>query len=88
MPPQTPHGGNPAVYGQGCLPLADLPTVAQNSPLGTTFCLHDGTYKISSPVIVQSGDVFSEVYSDSSKPHVTTDTAHRIFDAMAPWAPG
>jgi hypothetical protein len=45
--------------------------------------VHDGTYKISNPVLVQSGDVFWGVYSDSSRPIVTTDTAPHVFDAGA-----
>lgn len=64
-------------------PSQSLPGVAKNTASGTTFCVHDGTYKIASPVIVQSGDVFLGVYSDSSRPVVTTDTARHIFDAGA-----
>ena len=75
------QGVGESCTGKDVFPSQNLPKVAQNSPPGTTFCIHDGTYKISTPVIVESNDTFAGVYSDSSKPHVTTDTAHHIFNA-------
>jgi hypothetical protein len=70
--------------GRDVFPSQSLPSVAKNTPSGTTFCIRDGTYNISSPVIVQSGDVFWGVNSDSTRPVVTTTTARHVFDA----APG
>jgi hypothetical protein len=67
--------------GKDVFPSQSLPSVANNTPSGTTFCIRDGTYNISSPVIVQSGDVFWGVYSDSTRPVVTTTTARHIFYA-------
>jgi hypothetical protein len=34
----------------------------------TTFCLHDGTYGIRTPIVPKSGDAFVGVYSDASRP--------------------
>ena len=79
--PEVAYGAGQSCSGKDIFPSQNLPRVAQSSPPGTTFCLHDGTYNIPSPVIVESNDTFAGVYSDSSKPHVTTDTAHHIFDA-------
>jgi hypothetical protein len=67
--------------GKDVHPSQNLANIARNSSAGTTFCIHDGTYKISSPVMVQSGDVFWGAYSDSTRPHVTTAKAHHVFDA-------
>jgi hypothetical protein len=75
------QGVGESCTGKDVFPSQNLPKVAQNSPPGTTFCIHDGTYKISTPVRVESNDTFAGVYSDSSKPHVTTDTAYHIFGA-------
>jgi hypothetical protein len=51
---------------------------------GTTFCITDGVYNISSPVTVKSGDTFIGVFTDGTPPIV--DGGHRtgvkwIFDA-------
>ena len=67
-------------------PSQSLPSVANSTPAGTTFCMHDGTYRISKPVLVQSGDNFVGIYSDGSRPVVTRNTdyrVHHIFDAGA-----
>jgi len=69
--------------GKDVFPSQNLPNIAMNTPSGTTYCIHDGTYNISSPIVVQSGDVFWGVYSDSTRPVVTTTTARHIFDAGA-----
>jgi hypothetical protein len=82
--PETPKAA--VACEKHVYPFQSLPGVANNTPSGTTFCIHDGTYKISSPIIVQSGDIFLGVYSDTSRPVVTTDTAsvvHHVFDAGA-----
>lgn len=70
-----------ACSGKQVHPSMNLSSVANKAPRGQTFCLHDGTYKVSSPVPVQSGDVFAGVYSDSTQPHITTSTAHEVFAA-------
>jgi hypothetical protein len=67
--------------GKDVYPSQNLTKVAQNASAGTTFCIHDGTYKISSPVVVQSGDAFVGLYGDGTRPAVTTTTAFHIFYA-------
>jgi hypothetical protein len=67
--------------GKHVYPSQNLTTVAGNSPSGTTFCIHDGTYNVSSAVIVQDNDKFIGLYDDSSRPSLVTTTAHYIFDA-------
>jgi hypothetical protein len=62
-------------------PSQSLRRVAQDAPSGMTFCVRDGTYKVSRSIIVQSGDVFMGVYSDTTRPSVTTDRAHHVFNA-------
>jgi hypothetical protein len=59
----------------------NLAQVAADSPAGTTFCLEQGTYDVSSPVRVQSNDKFIGVYSEMPRPKVITDTAPSVFDA-------
>lgn len=61
-------------------PSSDLSNVADSHRNGTTFCLQDGTYEISRAVKVQGHDKFIGVYQDGSRPEVTTDTAHHVFD--------
>jgi hypothetical protein len=58
----------------------NLTTVAGNSKAGTTFCIHDGTYHVSKPVLVQDKDRFIGLHNDSSRPVVTTSRAEVIFD--------
>ncbi len=59
----------------------DLAAVADNSPSGTTFCIHDGTYNVSKPIVVQDNDQFIGLYNDSTRPSLVTTNAHYIFDA-------
>lgn len=66
--------------GEQVQPSSDLSTVAENYPGGTTYCLQDGTFTVLRSVKVQSGDKFIGVYSDSSRPEVTTSIAHSVFD--------
>lgn len=65
----------PACNGVQVSPSQNLATIAANNPAGTTFCLADGTYILSSEVAVQSGDKFIGVYSDGSRPVVRSDGA-------------
>jgi hypothetical protein len=58
-----------------------LPDIVDNHPSGTTFCIHDGTHRVEDHISVQSGDTFAGVYSDATRPTVTTDSAHHVFDA-------
>jgi hypothetical protein len=53
--------------------------VAANSNPGTTFCIHDGTYKISKEIRAQNNDRFIGLYNDSTRPSVTTSQALNIF---------
>ena len=72
--------------GKHVYPSQSLTSVAQNSSAGTTFCLHDGTYSVSSPVRVEDNDRFIGLYSDGSRPAVTTTQAHQVFNTIgADW---
>jgi hypothetical protein len=68
--------------GKHIYPPQNLTNVAAGSPAGTTFCIHDGTYNISSAITVQDNDRFIGVYNDSSRPAVATTQAHYVFNAM------
>jgi hypothetical protein len=67
--------------GKQVYPSQNLASVAGNSPSGTTFCVHDGTYNVSTPVRVDDNDKFIGLYNDSTRPSLVTTTAHYIFDA-------
>lgn len=67
--------------GKNVYPSQDLASVAASSPDGTTFCIHDGTYSISSPVKVGNKDRFIGVYNDSTRPEVKTTKALQVFNA-------
>lgn len=68
--------------GKQVYPTQNLAGVAAGSSGGTTFCVHDGTYNISSPVDVQDRDRFIGVYSDTTRPAVVTSQAHHVFNAI------
>jgi hypothetical protein len=70
--------------GAGCVgvqisPGADLAQVAAARPAGTTFCIKDGAYNITSRIVAQDGDSFVGVYSDSSRPSISTTKADHII---------
>jgi hypothetical protein len=67
--------------GKHVYPTQNLTTVAANSPKGTTFCIHDGTYNISVPVRVEGTDRFIGLYNDSTRPAVVTSKAQQVFNA-------
>jgi hypothetical protein len=67
--------------GKQVYPTENLTQVAANSPKGTTFCIHDGTYNISVPVKVEGNDRFIGLYDDSSRPAVVTTKAQQVFNA-------
>jgi hypothetical protein len=62
-------------------PGEDLARVAAARAAGTTFCIRDGNYPVASKIVVQSTDIFKGIYSDGTRPSVTTTTAEQIFDA-------
>ena len=68
--------------GKHVYPSQNLAQVAKSSSAGTTFCVHDGTYNVSSPVEVQDRDRFIGIYSDSTRPAVVTSQAHYVFSAL------
>ena len=70
-----------ACSGKHIYSSQNLTSVAQNSPRGTTFCVHDGTYNISDPVRVDDGDRFIGLYNDSTRPVVATTRAQNLFEA-------
>jgi hypothetical protein len=59
----------------------NLAEVAAGAPAGTTFCLQQGTYNVSTPVKIQSHDRFVGVYASFPRPSVNTNTAQKVFDA-------
>ena len=72
--------------GEGCngvqvSPGDNLTRVAAARAPGTTYCIQDGNYPVTSNIVVEDGDTFSGVYSDGSRPNVTTTTAEKIFAA-------
>jgi hypothetical protein len=79
----SPHAATaqPACAGKDVYPSQNLANVANKTSPGTTFCVHDGTHKISNPILVQSNDVFVGIYSDGTRPLVTTTTAFHVFFA-------
>jgi len=63
-------------------PRNNLSEVAASEPPGTTFCIHDGNYSVSKRILLQSGDSFIGLYSDGSRPVISTDRAKEIFDGL------
>jgi hypothetical protein len=70
-----------ACSGKQVYPTQNLTNVAGSSSGGTTFCIHDGTYNISTPIQVQNNDKFIGLYNDSSRPQITTTKAKQLFAA-------
>jgi Right handed beta helix region len=66
--------------GRHVYPSQNLSGVVQNYDSGTTFCIHDGTYNVSRPVVVDDRDRFIGLYNDSSRPAVVTTEARYVFD--------
>lgn len=65
--------------GKQVSPSQNLSSVAAAAAAGTTFCVKDGTYTVSSPIVVEKGDKFIGVYTDRSRPVVRTTQAQHIF---------
>ena len=61
-------------------PGENLTNVAANCPGGTTFTIKDGSYKLSGPVNVNSGDTFKGVYFDGTRPAINANGAEKAFD--------
>jgi hypothetical protein len=59
----------------------NLAEVAAATSAGTTFCLAQGKYQVSSPVIVQSNDKFIGVYTSFPRPIVVTTKAQQVLKA-------
>jgi Right handed beta helix region len=60
---------------------ANLVSLAANSPSGTTFCIHQGTYSVTQPISVTDGDRFIGVYQSLPRPIVKTTSARMVFNA-------
>ena len=69
-------------YGVQVYPADDLTQAASAHAAGTTYCINDGNYSVASNIVVQDGDTFSGVYSDSTRPWVSTSTAGHIFHTL------
>jgi hypothetical protein len=80
-PEPTPTGHGADCQGVNVSPSENIVAVAANHPSGTTFCVQDGSHPITQPVLVQSGDRFIGVYSDTTRPNIHTTTSPYIFDA-------
>jgi len=68
-------------YGVQISPGDDLTQVASAHAAGTTYCVRDGEYPVTSRIVVQSNDVFKGIYSDATRPRVSTATAQEVFSA-------
>lgn len=68
--------------GKNVYPGQNLASIAASAPAGTTFCIKDGEYSVTSNIVVQDGDAFVGVYSDSTRPTVSTTTAQHIFHTV------
>jgi hypothetical protein len=66
--------------GKHIYPPQNLTLIAENSPAGTIFCIHDGTYNVSSPVRAQNNDKYIGLYNDSTRPEVVTSQAKQLFN--------
>jgi hypothetical protein len=64
-------------------PGDDLAAVAEGCGPGSTFYVNDGDYHVDRPIVVNSDDVWSGVYSDDSRPQVRTASARNVFDAWS-----
>jgi hypothetical protein len=71
-----------ACVGVTASPGQDLSALAASRPPGTTFCVRDGTYSVTKPIRLQSGDSFVGLYSDGSRPTISTERAREIFDGL------
>jgi hypothetical protein len=67
--------------GKYVYPGANLVNVAAAAPSGTTFCIHQGTYYVSQPVKVQSGDRLVGVYSSFPRPTIKSSIAQQVLNA-------
>jgi hypothetical protein len=65
--------------GKDVFPGQDITAVAKAAPAGTTFCIHDGSYSVSSNIVVQSGDTFTGLYSDVSRPQIKGTDVEYVF---------
>ena len=77
-------GASAAPAAKRCHPILTpgehLALVAAHCPPSTTFIIKDGTYKISTAVIANSGDTFKGVYSDGSRPQIHANGALMAFN--------
>lgn len=73
------RAANADCAGVQVLPGADLAFVAAAHKAGTTFCINDGSYNVSSRIVSNTGDSFVGVYSDSTRPTISTETAEHVI---------
>ena len=65
--------------GKQIYPGQNISSIAKSFAPGKTFCIHDGTYQVSSSIVVQSGDRFRGLYSDGTRPSIQTKSAYHVF---------
>jgi len=66
--------------GKQVYPSQNLAAVAKGSGAGTTFCIHDGLYKVTESIVAQDGDHFIGLYQDDTRPAIETRTAKYVID--------
>ncbi|QIN84365.1 hypothetical protein GBA63_18250 [Rubrobacter tropicus] len=77
----VPQAEGATCTGKQVSPGQNLSSVAANARAGTTFCIKDGNYAVPTPVRVQNRDRFIGMFSDGTRPSVTTTKAQHVFDA-------
>lgn len=77
----TPEPTPPPSCDVVASPADNLVTLANNNAAGSEFCLQDGNYTAGANIPVQSGDVWRGIYSDGTRPEVSTTTAQLLFNA-------
>ena len=78
--------GAPAASAGTCdttlTPGEDLTRAAANCAGSTVFTIKDGSYKLSGPIDVNSGDTFKGVYFDGTRPIINANGAHSAFSVV------
>lgn len=62
-------------------PGAQLQDSINANGTGTTFCLADGSYTTTAPIIPKDGDRFIGVYTDSTQPNIANTGSGGVFSA-------
>lgn len=75
--------GTPVASAGTCAPTItpgeSISRVVADCPGSTTFTIRDGSYKLSGPINVSSGDVFKGIYSDGTRPTIDANGIEIAF---------